>query len=63
MLKASYFECTKFTQILLKFESVRCFLATIMEGKQLSKYNPIHASPAAREKKKKKKAWDTRVKD
>lgn len=54
MLKASYLWCTKLTQILLKFESSRYFLATKMECKQLSKYNPIYASPAARGGKKKK---------
>lgn len=61
MLKASDSEYTKLTWILLKLESDRCFIAAIMECTQLSKYNPIHASPAAREKK--KEAQDSRVKD
>lgn len=49
MLKAPDSECTKLTRILLKLEL--CFIASMTECKQLSKYNPIHASPAIREKK------------
>lgn len=51
MLRVSDSECTKLTQILLKLESGRCFIDATMECKQLSKYNHIHSSPAAREKK------------
>lgn len=51
ILRASDSECTKLTQILLKLESGRRFITAIMESKQLSKYNPIHASPPARSEK------------